>query len=79
MAVDPSKLEAFLGWGDSVSAVRHVRDTLKDDGAVMLVEPFAGDCVEDNMTPVGRVFYGFSTVVCTLASLSQEVGLASGR
>jgi hypothetical protein len=55
-----------------------VRDTLKDDGMVMLVEPFAWDCVEDNMTPVDRVFYGFSTVVCTLASLSQEVGLALG-
>lgn len=64
--------------GDPVGAVRHVRETLKEDGTVMLVEPFAGDSVEDNMTPVGRVFYGFSTVVCTPASLSQEVGLALG-
>lgn len=64
--------------GDPVGAVRHVRDTLKDDGTVMLVEPFAGDSVEENMTPVGRVFYGFSTAVCTPASLSQEVGLALG-
>lgn len=44
----------------------------------MLVEPFAGNRLEDNLTPVGRVYYGFSTSVCTPASLSQEVGLALG-
>ena len=44
----------------------------------MVVEPFAGDSVEDNLNPVGRVFYGASTVICTPASLSQEVGLALG-
>ncbi|MGH7858320.1 MAG: SAM-dependent methyltransferase, partial [Candidatus Binatia bacterium] len=61
-----------------VGAVRHVRESLSRRGAVMLVEPFAGDRVEQNLNPVGRVFYGFSTVVCTPASLSQEVGLALG-
>ena len=44
----------------------------------MIVEPFAGDRVEDNLNPVGRVFYGASTVICTPASLAQEVGLALG-
>lgn len=64
--------------GDPVGAARHVRQALKGDGTVMLVEPFAGNCLEDNLTPVGRVYYGFSTSVCTPASLSQEVGLALG-
>ena len=44
----------------------------------MIVEPKAGDRVEDNLNPVGRVYYGFSTLLCTPASLSQEVGLALG-
>lgn len=64
--------------GDPVGAARHVRQALKGDGTVMLVEPFAGNRLEDNLTPVGRVYYGFSTSVCTPASLSQEVGLALG-
>jgi hypothetical protein len=48
------------------------------DGTWMIVEPAAGDRVEDNFNPVGRAFYGFSTLLCTPASLSQEVGLALG-
>ena len=64
--------------GDPVSAARHVRSTLAPDGAWMIVEPFAGDRLQDNLTPVGRVYYGVSTLVCTPASLSQEVGLALG-
>jgi SAM-dependent methyltransferase len=64
--------------GDPVGAAAHVRDTLAPDGAWMIVEPFAGDRVEDNLNPVGRVFYGASTAICTPASLSQEVGLALG-
>jgi 2-polyprenyl-3-methyl-5-hydroxy-6-metoxy-1,4-benzoquinol methylase len=64
--------------GDPVGAARHVRSTLKDDGAWMIVEPNAGDRVEDNLNPVGRAYYGFSTLLCTPASLSQEVGLALG-
>jgi SAM-dependent methyltransferase len=64
--------------GDPVGAAAHVHQTLADDGVFMLVEPFANDDLADNLNPVGRVFYGASTVVCTPASLSQEVGLALG-
>ena len=64
--------------GDPVGAAKHVKETLKPDGTWMIVEPFANDRVEDNLNPVGRVFYGASTVICTPASLAQEVGLALG-
>jgi SAM-dependent methyltransferase len=64
--------------GDPVGAARHVRETLADDGTWMIVEPMAGDRIEDNLNPVGRAYYGFSTFLCTPASLSQEVGLALG-
>ena len=64
--------------GDPVGAARHVLSTLKPDGTWMIVEPAAGDRVEDNLNPVGRAYYGFSTLLCTPASLSQEVGLALG-
>jgi 2-polyprenyl-3-methyl-5-hydroxy-6-metoxy-1,4-benzoquinol methylase len=64
--------------GDPVGAARHVRSTLAEDGTWMIVEPNAGDRVEDNLNPVGRAYYGFSTLLCTPASLSQEVGLALG-
>jgi SAM-dependent methyltransferase len=64
--------------GDPVGASAHVLETLAPDGTWMIVEPFANDSVEQNLNPVGRVFYGASTVICTPASLSQEVGLALG-
>ena len=64
--------------GDPVGAARHVHSTLKGDGTWMIVEPNAGDRVEDNLNPVGRTYYSFSTLLCTPASLSQEVGLALG-
>jgi SAM-dependent methyltransferase len=64
--------------GDPVGAARHVHDSLAPDGTWLIVEPFAGDRVEDNLNPVGRVYYGASTLLCTPASLSQEVGLALG-
>jgi SAM-dependent methyltransferase len=64
--------------GDPVGAARHVRRSLAADGTWMIVEPIAGDRAEDNFNPVGRVWYGFSTLLCTPASLSQEVGLALG-
>jgi SAM-dependent methyltransferase len=64
--------------GDPVGAARHVRSTLNRDGTWMIVEPAAGDRVEDNLNPVGRAYYAFSTLLCTPASLSQEVGLALG-
>jgi SAM-dependent methyltransferase len=64
--------------GDPVGAARHVREALAGDGTWMIVEPAAGDRVEDNLNPVGRAYYGFSTLLCTPASLSQDVGLALG-
>ncbi|HLH46501.1 MAG TPA: class I SAM-dependent methyltransferase [Acidimicrobiales bacterium] len=64
--------------GDPAGAARHVRRALADDGTWMIVEPAAGDRVEDNLNPVGRAYYAFSTLLCTPASLSQEVGLALG-
>ena len=64
--------------GDPVGACRHALGSLAADGTVMLVEPHAGDRVEDNLNPVGRVFYSASTLLCTPNSLDQEVGLALG-
>jgi SAM-dependent methyltransferase len=70
--------DALHDMGDPVGAARHVRETIADDGTWMIVEPMAGDRVEDNLNPVGRAYYGFSTFLCTPGSLSQEVGLALG-
>jgi SAM-dependent methyltransferase len=64
--------------GDPVGAAAHVLSTLTPEGTWMIVEPFAGDRLQDNLNPVGRVFYGASTLVCTPASRDQEVGLALG-
>jgi 2-polyprenyl-3-methyl-5-hydroxy-6-metoxy-1,4-benzoquinol methylase len=64
--------------GDPVGAAKHVRESLDRDGTWMLVEPFANDKLEDNLNPIGRIFYSASTTLCTPASLSQEVGLALG-
>jgi 2-polyprenyl-3-methyl-5-hydroxy-6-metoxy-1,4-benzoquinol methylase len=64
--------------GDPVGAARRVSEIIAPDGTWMIVEPNAGDRLEDNLNPVGRAFYGFSTLLCTPASLSQDVGLALG-
>ena len=64
--------------GDPVGAASHVRKALADDGTWMIVEPMAGDRLEDNLNPIGRIYYAFSTAVCVPTSLSQEVGLALG-
>jgi SAM-dependent methyltransferase len=64
--------------GDPVGAIRHVRETMATDGTCMLVEPFAGDRLEENLNPIGRIYYAASTVICTPASLDQEVGMALG-
>ena len=64
--------------GDPAGAAAHVFQTLSPDGAWMIVEPFAGDKVEENLNPVGRAFYSVSTLVCTPCSLSQEVGRGLG-
>ena len=64
--------------GDPVGAGRHVKETLAADGTWLIVEPFANDQLKDNLNPVGRIFYSASTMICTPASLSQEVGLGLG-
>jgi SAM-dependent methyltransferase len=64
--------------GDPVGAAAHVRSVLAPSGTWMIVEPFARDTVADNLNPVGRIYYSASTMICTPASLAQEVGLALG-
>jgi SAM-dependent methyltransferase len=70
--------DALHDMGDPVGAAAHIRESLKPDGTWLLVEPFAHDNLADNLNPIGRMFYGASTMVCTPASQSQEVGLALG-
>lgn len=64
--------------GDPVGAAKHVFQSLKKDGTWMIVEPFANDQMKDNLNPLGRAYYGFSTLLCTPCSRSQEVGLCLG-
>ncbi len=70
--------DAFHDMGDPAGAARHARKALRPDGTLMLVEPMAGDSLSDNLNPVGRVYYAFSTSVCVPCSLGQEVGSALG-
>jgi SAM-dependent methyltransferase len=70
--------DALHDMGDPVGACAHARTTLKADGTLMLVEPMAGDRLEDNLNPVGRIYYAFSTAVCVPTSLNQEVGAGLG-
>jgi SAM-dependent methyltransferase len=70
--------DALHDMGDPVGAAAKIRSTLKPDGTWLLVEPFANDELTDNLNPVGRIYYSASTMLCTPASLSQEVGLALG-
>ena len=92
-ALDPDKLMAFVFravdevgatlntalvvMGDPIGAARHVYESLADDGTWMIVEPAAGDAIEQNLTPVGRAYYGFSTLLCTPSSLAQARGTPS--
>ena len=64
--------------GDPLGAARHVREALAPDGTWMIVEPAAGDRVEDNLNPVGRCAYSFSTFLCVPNGLSQAGGYALG-
>ena len=64
--------------GDPKGAAAHIRQSLKPDGTWMIVEPMAGDALEQNLNPVGRLFYAASTMICVPTSLSQEVGTALG-
>jgi SAM-dependent methyltransferase len=70
--------DALHDMGDPVGAASHVLKTLKNDGTWMIVEPFANDKLQDNLNPIGRIFYSASTMLCTPASRSQEVGLGLG-
>ncbi|MGH9628460.1 MAG: class I SAM-dependent methyltransferase [Bryobacteraceae bacterium] len=71
-------MDCFHDLGDPLGAARHARETIAEDGTVLLVEPFAGDTVEANLNPVGRLFYAASTAICTPNSLSQDVGAGLG-
>jgi len=64
--------------GDPVSAAKHVRSALRPDGTWLIVEPAAGDTVSDNLNPVGRVYYNFSSQLCVPNALSQTGGYALG-
>jgi len=64
--------------GDSRGASAHVKRSLKPDGSWMIVEPMAGDTLEQNLNPVGRLYYAGSTMICLPTSLSQEVGAGLG-
>lgn len=70
--------DALHDMGDPVGASQHVADSLADGGTFMLVEPYAGDSLEENMHPLGQIYYSFSTMICVPASRSQEVGLGLG-
>lgn len=70
--------DALHDMGDPQGAARHVLTTLAPGGSWMIVEPYAGDRIEENLNPVGRAYYSASTLICTPCSLSQEVGLALG-
>lgn len=70
--------DALHDMGDPVGAATHIANTLAEGGTFMLVEPFAGDSLEENLHPLGQIYYSFSTMVCVPASKSQEVGLGLG-
>ncbi len=70
--------DSLHDMGDPIGTARHVLDSLADDGTWLVVEPVAGDAVEDNFNPVGRAYYGFSTLLCTPCSLAQDGRMALG-
>jgi ubiquinone/menaquinone biosynthesis C-methylase UbiE len=70
--------DALHDMPDPLSAARHIREVLNEDGALLLVEPMAGDRIEDNLNPVGRLYYGASTLICVAHSMSAEPRTALG-
>jgi len=70
--------DALHDMGDPVGAAAHIKASLKPDGTFMIVEPLAGDSLEENLHLLGAIFYGFSTTICVPTSRAQEVGLALG-
>jgi SAM-dependent methyltransferase len=73
-----ASFDCLHDMGDPVAVARRVRETLAEDGTWMIVDPYAGDRVEDNLNPVARAYYAFSTMLCVPNSLSQDGGLALG-
>ena len=73
-----TSFDCLHDMGDPLGAARHIRETLAPDGTWMIVEPAAGGNVTDNLNPVGRVYYSFSTFVCVPNALSQEGGYSLG-
>ncbi len=73
-----TSFDCLHDMGDPVRAARHVREQLADDGTWMVVEPMAGDSVEDNLNPVGRVHYSSSAFLCVPSALSQDGGHSLG-
>jgi SAM-dependent methyltransferase len=73
-----ASFDSLHDMGDPVAAAAHVLDSLRPDGTFLLVEPYAGDRVEDNLNPVGRIYYAGSTMVCTPASVAQPGQAALG-
>jgi 2-polyprenyl-3-methyl-5-hydroxy-6-metoxy-1,4-benzoquinol methylase len=70
--------DALHDMGDPPGAARHIRKAIAPDGTWLLVEPMAGDCLDDNVNPVGRIFYAASTFICTPAAQAQPGGYALG-
>ncbi|MHA6621702.1 class I SAM-dependent methyltransferase [Pseudonocardia sp. DLS-67] len=70
--------DALHDMPDPLGAATHIREALKPDGTFLLVEPFANDRVEDNFNPVGRLYYGASTVICVAHSMTEEPRTALG-
>jgi SAM-dependent methyltransferase len=73
-----TSFDCLHDMGDPVGAARHIRETLSADGTWMVVEPYAGNGVADNLNPVGRVYYSFSTFLCVPNALSQDGGYSLG-
>ncbi len=73
-----TSFDCLHDMGDPVRAARHVREQLAADGTWLVVEPRAGDTVEENLNPVGRVYYSFSTFLCVPSALAQEGGYSLG-
>jgi SAM-dependent methyltransferase len=70
--------DALHDMPDPLAAAQHVREILAEDGTFLLVEPYANDRLEDNLNPVGRLYYGASTVICVAHSMTEEPRTALG-
>ena len=64
--------------GDPLAAARHIRQALAPDGTWLIVEPYAADTVAGNLTPVGRIYYNGSTLLCLPNAISQDGGYTLG-